>query len=163
MGREKIATTLGLPWSTTTRWLQRLCSESEGLFLVSTCSRSHLDLCVICAFFVGPRITSGTCSCQDACCWHHCRHTILHSRQFSQTSAGIWHRARPQQSAGVREGGVRANEASDMWDSCGFPFEILIFVALPQVKNQHLTALNKRRRHEWCTSMLERIGESKRT
>ena len=31
-----------------------------------------------------------------------------------------------------------------------------------QVKNQHLTAPNKRWRGEWCTSMLERHGETKR-
>ena len=36
----------------------------------------------------------------------------------------------------------------------------MFFKALPQVKNQHLTALNKRRRLEWCTSMLERLGEA---
>ena len=36
------------------------------------------------------------------------------------------------------------------------------FVALPQVKNQHLTAPNRRRRLEWCTSMLERLGEAMR-
>ena len=36
------------------------------------------------------------------------------------------------------------------------------FSGLPQVKNQHLTVLNKRRRLEWCTSMLERLGEPKR-
>ena len=29
------------------------------------------------------------------------------------------------------------------------------FSGLPQVKNQHLTVLNKRRRLEWCTSMLQ--------
>ena len=27
--------------------------------------------------------------------WHHCRHTMLHSRHCSQTSANIWHRAQP--------------------------------------------------------------------
>ena len=31
-----------------------------------------------------------------------------------------------------------------------------------QVKNQHLTVQNKRRRLEWCSSMLERLGETKR-
>ena len=36
------------------------------------------------------------------------------------------------------------------------------FVALPQVKHQHWTALNKRRRLEWCTSMLQWLGEAKR-
>ena len=36
------------------------------------------------------------------------------------------------------------------------------FVVLPKVNNQHLTAPNKRRRLEWCTSMLERHGEAKR-
>ena len=30
-----------------------------------------------------------------------------------------------------------------------------------QVKNQHLTVQNKRRRLEWCSSMLERLGETK--
>ena len=36
------------------------------------------------------------------------------------------------------------------------------FVVLPQVKNQHLTAPAKRRHLDWCTSMLERLGETKR-
>ena len=36
------------------------------------------------------------------------------------------------------------------------------FVVLPLVKNQHLTAPNKRRRLVWCTSMLQRLGEAKR-
>ena len=31
-----------------------------------------------------------------------------------------------------------------------------------QVKNQHLTVLNKRRCLEWCTSMLDRLGERRR-
>ena len=30
------------------------------------------------------------------------------------------------------------------------------------MKNQHLTVLNKRRRLEWCTSMLQRLGKAKR-
>ena len=49
-----------------------------------------------------------------------------------------------------------------MWESCGFSALHSYFVALPQVKNQHLSALNKRRRLVWCTSMLQRRGEAKR-
>ena len=35
-------------------------------------------------------------------------------------------------------------------------------ILVSQVKKQHLTAPNKRPRLEWCTSMLERLGEAKR-
>ena len=63
-----------------------------------------------------------------------------------------------------------ASEACDMCEICGLPLYILIswpslhshFVALPQVKNQHLTAPNNQRRLEWCTSMLQRLGEARR-
>ena len=85
---------------------------------------------------------------------------MLYSRQYPQTSTGIWHRARPQQRPGVHEGGALASEAGDVWDNSYFL--CLFFVALQHVKNQHLTALNKRRRPEWCTLMLERRGETKR-
>ena len=40
-------------------------------------------------------------------------------------------------------------------------FEISLRPSQPQVKNQHLTALNKRRRLELCSSMLEHLGEAK--
>ena len=58
---------------------------------------------------------------------------------------GIWLGARPQQRPEAHEGGALASAESDMWESCGFSSLRSYFVALPQVKNQHLTALNKRR------------------
>ena len=51
-------------------------------------------------------IKSSAECCQDANCRHHCS-LAAHSRQCSQTSAGIWHRARPV-------GGALASEASDV-------------------------------------------------
>ena len=49
-----------------------------------------------------------------------------------------------------------------MWESCGFSSLHSDYVAFPQMKNQHWAALDKRRRPEWCTLMLERLGEVKR-
>ena len=73
---------------------------------------------------------------------------MLHGRHCSKTSAGIWHPAQPLQRPEAHEGGALASEASDMWDNpCSLSHSY--FVALPQVKNQHLTAPNKRRRLEW--------------
>ena len=117
-GSKKIAEALGVPLSRRKRWLQTLRSGDDmvprnvgrprggeaRLFLLSLTS---LDLRAICGFFsLGPMIKSGACSCQDAYCWHHCRHTMLHSRPCSQTSAGIWHGARPQQRPGSPGGGA---------------------------------------------------------
>ena len=93
---------------------------------------------------------------------HHCRHTMLFGRHCSKTSAGIWHRAQPSQRPEAHEGGALASEAVDMWDNPCFSLPILFRGALPQVKKQHLTAPNKRRRLEWCTSMSQRLGETKR-
>ena len=160
MGNKKIATALGLPQSTMKRWFRRLRSEGEtvshsvgrGGWFVSCVllfsahiSRIVRDLCV---FSVGPMILSGACSCQDACCWHHCRHTMLHSRPCSQISAGIWHRARPQQRPEAHEGEALARSVGELW----LFFLHSYFVALPLVKHQHLTALDKPRRLEWRTT-----------
>ena len=41
--------------------------------------------------------------------------TVLISRQFSQTSAGLWHRAQPQQRPEADEGGALASEAGEMY------------------------------------------------
>ena len=81
---------------------------------------------------------------------------MLFSRQCSQTSAGVWHRARPQQRPGVHEGGPLAGEAGD---TCRNPFFLChsYFVALPQDKNQHLTAPYRRRRLE-CSCLARRRG-----
>ena len=49
-----------------------------------------------------------------------------------------------------------------MWESCAFYSLLSCFVAVPQVKNRLLTTLNKWRRLEWCTSMLQRLGEAKK-
>ena len=103
--------------STSKRWLQRLGSEGEvvshnvgrprGGWCVS-CFRlfsAHTSriVCDLCVCSVDPMIDSGAWSCQDAYCGHDCRHTMLYSRQCSQTSAGIWHRARPQQRPGEKK------------------------------------------------------------
>ena len=62
----------------------------------------------------------------------------------------------------IRGGGALACEATDIWESCGFLLHVLMLVTQPLVKHQHLTALNKQHRLEWCTSMLQRLGEAKR-
>ena len=112
----KIATTLGLPQSTTKRWLLRLHSEGEMVshniarprgaeagvcvcVVLSSHFSSHIcrgvrDLCV-CS--VGLMIKSGACSCQDADQRLGCHRAVRFSRQCSQTSAGVWHRAQPPQ------------------------------------------------------------------
>ena len=87
----------------------------------------------------------------------YCSRAVLYSRQCSPTSAGIRHQARQQQRPEVHEGRALASEASDTWETCHY-----YFVAFPQVKNQHLTALTKRRRLEWRTSMLQRLGLANR-
>ena len=48
-----------------------------------------------------------------------------------------------------------------MWVNVQGPLLHVVY-GLPQVKNQHLTVVNKRSRQEWCMSMLERLGEAKR-
>ena len=53
---------------------------------------TSLELRVICALLLGPVIKSGARSFQDASGWH-CRHTMLHNRQCSPTSALMWHRS----------------------------------------------------------------------
>ena len=89
------------------------------------------------------------------------RGAMLHSRHCSQTTASISHRAQPAPCT-IRGGGALACEATDIWESCGFLLRVLMLVTQPLVKNQHLTALNKQHRLEWCTSMLQRLGEAKR-
>ena len=161
-GNWKIATTLGLPQSTTKRWLQRLRSESEmvshnvgrprgaeaGVCLVSRviCPTS-LELCGnLCDLSVGPMIKTGARSCRitDQRLGRH--RAVLFSRLCSQTGAGVWYRAQPPQRPEAHDGGALASEAGVMW----------------RAKNQNLTAPNKRRRLEWCTSMLQRLGEASR-
>ena len=82
-------------------------------------------------------IESRACSCRVTGQRLGCSHAVLFSPQCSQTSACVWHRA--------RHGGALASGASDMWDNpCNsLP---LLFCGLPHLKNQHLTASNKRRR-----------------
>ena len=74
-----------------------------------------LDMRVMCTFFNGSsdkirsafvRITNQRMTCS---------HTVLHSRQCSQTSSGIWHRARPQHRPGAHECGALASEAGHVW------------------------------------------------
>ena len=101
----------------------------------------------LCVCDVGPMMKSGASSNQDAYCWHRCRHTMLHSRQCSQTSAFI---ERGHSS-------VQEYMKAEHWPAeqvvCG---TILVFLC------QYCSALNNRRRLEWCTSMLERLGATKR-
>ena len=49
-----------------------------------------------------------------------------------------------------------------MWVRTAFFCIAFTIPPLLQVKNQHLTVLNKRRRLEWCSSMLQRLSETKR-
>ena len=71
MGNKKIATTLGLPLSTTKR---RATTWPGGWFCV---------LCDLCVCSVGPMIESGARSCQDANCGHHCTHHAVQSPVFA--------------------------------------------------------------------------------
>ena len=137
MSMKKIAETVGVPLSTTKRWLNRLRSEGEmvsrnvgrprgaeaGLCLLSLQFRlASLELRVECGVRFDSAINSGTSSRNYVYCWHHCRHSMLHSRHCSQTSPGIWHRAHPSQRPGVHEGGALASEAGDMWGiACASP------------------------------------------
>ena len=63
-----------------------------------------------------------------------CHRAVLFSRQCSQTSAGVWHRARSQQCPEAGEGGPLAREASDVWESCGFSSLHSYLVGLLQVR-----------------------------
>ena len=74
---------------------QRLVCVSSPCTFVSKC----LGLPVVCDSCVDSVTGSGTTSCQDACCVHHRRHTMLHSRHCSQTTASISHRAQPEHRA----------------------------------------------------------------
>ena len=59
---------------------------------------SSLELRVICAFFsVGLVTNSGACSCRITDQRLGCHRAVLFSRQCSQASAGVWHRAQPPQ------------------------------------------------------------------
>ena len=57
-----------------------------------------------------------------------------------------------------------SSEACDMWVNVQRLLLHVFFFSKTfyRVKNQHLTEVNKRRRLEWCTSMLQRLGEAKR-
>ena len=75
---------------------------------------------------------------------------------------GVWHRARVQLRPGVHDGGALASEAGDM---CRNPCFLCrsYFVVLPQVKKSAPDGAEQAaRRLEWCTSMLERLGEMNR-
>ena len=103
-------------------------------------------------------ITTATRSCAD--CWHHCRHIILHDRHCSKTSFSIWNWRQSSHIKRVMKAVYWPTKqviGGELYISslCSY------IVTLPQVKNQRLTALNKRRRLEWCLSMLELLGEAK--
>ena len=119
MGNKKIATTLGLPLSTTKRWLQRLRTEGEmvshnagrqgGAEARVSCFPSisrltSLHLCVICAFILWGRTDQRL----------DCHRVVLFSRQCSKTSAGVEHRAQPPQRPEAHDGGAVASEAGDV-------------------------------------------------
>ena len=127
------------------------------------CCLSHtwLEWCVIYVFLMKLMIKSGACSCQDDDQRLGCHRAVLFSRQCSQTTAVVWHRRRSQQRSGVHEGGALASEAGGVWVNMQGPL-LHLFMGLPQVENQHLTAPNMRRRLEWCTSILQRPGEAKK-
>ena len=59
-------------------------------------------------------IKSGARSCRDADQRLGCHRAVLFSRKCSQTSAGVWHRARPQQRPEANDGGALVSEAGDM-------------------------------------------------
>ena len=56
---------------------------------------------------------------------------MLHSRKCPQTSAGVWHRARPQERPEVHEGGALASEAGAVWVNMQALF-FTCFSVLPQ-------------------------------
>ena len=78
---------------------------------------------------------------------------MLHGRWCPQTSAGVWHRARPQQRPEPDDGGAPDSDACDTWVNVQGPLLHVFF--LPQVKNQHATVLNH--------VELQRLGEAKRS
>ena len=78
---------------------------------------TSLDLRMICTFFQCLTIKSGACSCQDADQRLGCHRAVLFSHQCSQTSAGVWHRARQQRHPEADDGGALAREVGDMWDN----------------------------------------------
>ena len=59
-------------------------------------------------------IKSGARSCRDAVQRLGCHRAVQFSRQSSQTSAGVWYRARPQQRPEADDGGTLASKAGDM-------------------------------------------------
>ena len=80
------------------RWATMWCSGSCVSCLPYISRLTSLELRVICAFFSEELMTkSGTCSCRITDQRLGCHRAVRFSRQCSQTSAGAWHRARPQQ------------------------------------------------------------------
>ena len=55
-----------------------------------------------------------------------------------------------------------ASEAGHVWVKMALCSLTFTYRSPLYVKNQHLTALNKRHHLEWCTSMLQQLGEAKR-
>ena len=142
---------------------QRWATRRRGGWFVSypcICRLTSLELRVTCAFFSGAhdkiqeraraKILINAWAATVPCC------SVASVRKRPQASGT----ERGGSSVRVHESGALASEASDMWRVVAFPLCILI--SWPSHKNQHLTAPNKRRRLEWCTSMLERFGEGKR-
>ena len=64
-----------------------------------------------------------------------CHRAVLCSRQFSQTSAGVWHPAHPQQRPGVHEGAL-ASEAGDMCRNPCFPLPVFFEESAPDGAEQ---------------------------
>ena len=113
IGSKKNTEALGVLLSTTKRWFeevalggrdgvaQRCATTWRGGWFVSRLPwfSSHIFRIVrdVCVCFVGQMIESGACSCRITDQRLGCRRAVLFSRLCSQTSAGVWHRARPQQ------------------------------------------------------------------
>ena len=117
-------------WATT--WCGGWCVSCFPSCYLSHIARIARDLCVL---SVGPMIKSGACSCSITDQRLGCHRAVLFSRQCSQTSAGVWHRAQPPQRPEVHDGRALASEAGVI--CVAFLLYVLILVALLQVKNQH--------------------------
>ena len=122
-GSRKIVEALGVPLSTTQRWLQRLRSDGDMASRnVGRPRGAEAGLCVWCSLHVSShicRIASDLCIfsiIRNAFVPHRdCSRAVLHSRQCSQTSARVWHRAQPPWCPEADESGALASEASEMW------------------------------------------------
>ena len=165
MGNKKIATALGSPQSTMKRWLQRLRSEGEMVsHNVGRPRGAEAGLCLLFSFFArlislesvrDLRACSGAddkirsaCSCQASLinAWVATVPCCAKSPVF----ANVCKRLTPSAAGAAVQEHMKAEHWPAKQVTCGtilcfFSANVILWPS-SQVKNQHLTALNKRRR-----------------